>query len=74
MPAVQGTVRSFAATTRSGTVLLDDGSELSFDRSAFERSGLRLLRLGQRVRLTVSGLAPDLRIDALTLATFEQPD
>jgi 2-phospho-L-lactate guanylyltransferase len=32
-------------------VLLDDGSEMAFPAEAFAASGLRLLRLGQRVRL-----------------------
>jgi len=48
---VQGTVATFDADRRSGTVLLDDGSELSFPADAFDNSGLRLVRLGQRLRL-----------------------
>lgn len=46
---MQGTIATFDTTTRSGTLLLDDGSELAFGSAAFDRSGLRLLRLGQRV-------------------------
>ncbi|MEU8231937.1 cold-shock protein [Actinoplanes sp. NPDC048967] len=53
---MQGTVATFDAQSRSGTLLLDDGSELSFPTAAFEASGLRLLRLGQR--LTISA-GPD---------------
>jgi 2-phospho-L-lactate guanylyltransferase len=49
--AMQGTVASFDDRERSGTVLLDDGTELTFPASAFAASGLRLLRPGQRVRL-----------------------
>lgn len=48
---MQGTVATYDADTRSGTVLLDDGTQVTFDRAAFDRSGLRLLRLGQRVTL-----------------------
>jgi 2-phospho-L-lactate guanylyltransferase len=48
---MQGTVATYDEETRSGTLLLDDGSELSFPPAAFEASGLRLLRLGQRVRV-----------------------
>ena len=48
---MQGTVATFDAQTRSGTLLLDDGSELSFPAAAFDASGLRLLRLGQRVTI-----------------------
>lgn len=51
MLTMQGTVATFDATSRSGTVLLDDGSELAFPAAAFDASGLRLLRVGQRVRV-----------------------
>ncbi|GIM95196.1 cold-shock protein [Paractinoplanes toevensis] len=46
---MQGTIATFDPDTRSGTLLLDNGTELAFDSIAFDRSGLRLLRLGQRV-------------------------
>ena len=49
---MQGTVATFDAQTRSGTLLLDDGSELPFPAAAFEASGLRLLRLGQRLSIS----------------------
>lgn len=48
---MQGTVRQFDPRTGSGSVLLDDGRALDFDAAAFAAGGLRLLRLGQRVRL-----------------------
>jgi cold shock CspA family protein len=48
---MQGTVATFDARTHTGTLLLDDGTELPFPATAFARSGLRLLRLGQRVTL-----------------------
>jgi len=46
---MQGTVATFDPHTRSGSLLLDDGTELAFGAEAFDRSGLRLLRLGQRL-------------------------
>ena len=46
---MQGTIATFDPDRRSGTLLLDDGSELAFGADAFDRSGLRRLRLGQRV-------------------------
>jgi cold shock CspA family protein len=46
---MQGTIATFDTQTRSGTLLLDDGTPLVFGAEAFQRSGLRLLRLGQRV-------------------------
>ena len=66
---MQGTVRHYDADTRSGSVLLDDGTELRFDAAAFDAGGLRLLRFGQRVNLAVD----DGRIGAITLATFPLP-
>jgi cold shock CspA family protein len=48
---MQGTIATYDPRTHAGTLLLDDGSELAFPAEAFERSGLRLLRLGQRVTI-----------------------
>ena len=50
---MQGTVATFDPQSHTGTVLLDDGTELPFPAEAFRRSGLRLLRLGQRVTIEV---------------------
>lgn len=47
----QGSVHTFDQATGAGSVLLDDGTEVPFSPEAFERSGLRLLRAGQRVSL-----------------------
>jgi 2-phospho-L-lactate/phosphoenolpyruvate guanylyltransferase len=68
---VQATVRTFDATTRAGTVLLDDGLELPYDGAAFDAGGLRLLRVGQRVRLRVEG--EPAQITFLTVATLADP-
>jgi cold shock CspA family protein len=46
---MQATVATFDPGTRGGTLLLDDGTEIAFGPEAFAASGLRLLRLGQRV-------------------------
>jgi cold shock CspA family protein len=48
---MQGTVATFDLPSRSGRLLLDDGAELAFGADAFARSGLRQLRLGQRVTI-----------------------
>lgn len=50
---MQGTVATFDNQTHAGTLLLDDGSELAFPAEAFRASGLRLLRLGQRVTIEI---------------------
>ena len=64
---MQGTVATFDRSSRSGTLLLDDGTELAFPAAAFDASGLRLLRLGQRVRVEY-GPAGD--VSRITLPTF----
>lgn len=48
---MQGTVATYDPDAHTGTLLLDDGTELAFGAEAFAGSGLRLLRLGQRVRI-----------------------
>ena len=70
MLITQATVATFDSTTGSGSVLLDDGLRLPFGAAAFARSGLRALRLGQRVRLEVHGEGDDARITALTVVTL----
>jgi 2-phospho-L-lactate/phosphoenolpyruvate guanylyltransferase len=50
---VQATVSEFDPQTRAGAVLLDDGVRLPFDAEALAGTGLRLLRRGQRVDVTV---------------------
>jgi 2-phospho-L-lactate/phosphoenolpyruvate guanylyltransferase len=70
---VQATVRSFDPVSKSGAVLLDDGTELPYDAAAFLASGLRLLRLGQRVRIRVTADARGPRVTFLTIATLPDP-
>ncbi len=68
---MQATVRRFDAETRSGTVVLDDGVELPFDAPAFDAGGIRLLRVGQRVRIEVSADdAAGREVTFLTIATL----
>jgi cold shock CspA family protein len=66
---MQGTVRTYDAETRSGSVLLDDGIELAFDSAAFDAGGLRMLRFGQRVNLAADGD----QVLVITLSTFPLP-
>jgi len=68
---MQATVRTFDPATRSGTVLLDDGTEVAYAAAAFDAGALRLARVGQRVALRVDEGG---RITALTLATFPLPE
>lgn len=49
----QGTIRSFDASTRTGSLLDDSLDEFHFGARAIQASGLRELRIGQRVRFTL---------------------
>ena len=51
---MQASVHTFDADTGAGSVLLDDGRERAFAAEVFARSGLRHLRVGQRVSLTAT--------------------
>jgi 2-phospho-L-lactate guanylyltransferase len=50
---MQASVHRFDPESGAGAMLLDDGTELPFDPEAFARSGLRLLRVGQRLTIDV---------------------
>ncbi|ARF57601.1 hypothetical protein [Streptomyces gilvosporeus] len=78
---MQATAYTYDDATRSGSVLLDDGTPLPFDAAAFDAGGLRLLRPGQRVRIEVEtaagtgdgaaeGRAEGRRIVLITLQTL----
>ncbi|NEB80022.1 hypothetical protein G3I40_33125 [Streptomyces sp. SID14478] len=67
---MQATAYTYDPDSRSGSVLLDDGTPLAFDAAAFDVGGLRLLRPGQRVRIEVRGENEQRRITLVTLQTF----
>jgi 2-phospho-L-lactate/phosphoenolpyruvate guanylyltransferase len=67
---MQATAYTYSPETRSGSVLLDDGTPVAFDADAFDAGGLRLLRPGQRVRIETRGEGPALRITLVTLQTL----
>jgi hypothetical protein len=63
---MQGTVSNFNEDT-SGEVVLDNGRRVAFDAAAFGVSGLRFLRLGQRVDLDTD---PEGRVVAVRIPTM----
>jgi 2-phospho-L-lactate guanylyltransferase len=67
---VAATVRTHDVDTRTGSVLLDDGTLLPYSCAAFDASGLRLLRSGQRVHLRLDESSA---VIAITLPTFDLP-
>jgi 2-phospho-L-lactate/phosphoenolpyruvate guanylyltransferase len=66
---VQATVSDFDVNSQAGEVIFDDGQVASFDTRAFGRSGLRMLRPGQRVKVDLD----DGEIVRLTIATLPYP-
>lgn len=60
-------MRCYDPISRSGDVLLDSGAVMDFEAAAFDAGGLRLLRLGQRVRLDTNA---DGKITRVTIATL----
>lgn len=69
LAGMQATAYTFESETRSGSVLLDDGTPVDFDAAAFDAGGLRLLRPGQRVRIERAG-GNSGNITLVTLQTF----
>ncbi|MCR8941799.1 hypothetical protein NW249_06675 [Streptomyces sp. OUCMDZ-4982] len=67
---MQATSYTYDPETRTGSVLLDDGTPVEFDAAAFDAGGLLLLRPGQRVRIEGEGRGAGLRITLVTLQTF----
>ena len=67
---MQGTVKEFSEETRSGSVVLDDGTVIALPATAFSASGLRKLQFGQRVRFEVAGEGEDRRVTSITLAAL----
>jgi len=55
LDGVQATVNRFDPATGSGSVVTDDGLVVPFTAEAFATSGLRLVRPGQRLGVTVAG-------------------
>ena len=68
LSGVQASSHRFDAETHTGSVIADDGVVYPFDAAAFDASGLRKLRVGQRltVRLDPAGR----RVVALALGTI----
>lgn len=50
----QGTIREFNDGTRTGTLLMDDRTEVHIDATSVEGAGIVTLRIGQRVRFDLA--------------------
>ena len=66
----QGTVRDYDTETRTGSLLQDDRTEVFIDPSSVEGSGLRYLRIGQRVSFEVADEGGRRLARGLRIVTF----
>jgi len=46
----QGTVKDYDIEERTGSLLMEDRTEVAIDPTSMEGSGVRYLRMGQRVK------------------------
>ena len=46
----QGTIKEFDIAERTGSLLMEDRTEVGIDATSVEGSGIRTLRIGQRVK------------------------
>jgi len=67
----QGTIKSFDAGTRSGSLLMEDRSEIAIDATSLEGAGLRTLRIGQRVKFDLADEAGRKVARSLRLVTID---
>ena len=66
----QGTIKIYDTTTKVGSLLDDAGQEFPFDADSFRGSGVRMFRLGQRVRYELEGEGSRQRVRGLTIITM----
>jgi len=50
----QGTIKEFDGSSRSGSLLMEDRTEVAIDATSLEGAELRTLRIGQRVKFDLS--------------------
>ena len=46
----QGTIKDFEDDSRTGSLLMEDRTEVRIDPTSLEGAGIRYLRIGQRVK------------------------
>ncbi len=66
----QGTIKEFNDESRSGSLLMDDRTEVRIDATSLEGAGIRTLRIGQRVKFVVATEAGESVARSLRIVTF----
>ena len=67
----QGTVKHYDEAGRTGSLLMDDSTEVGIDSTSTEGQGIRLLRLGQRVIFDLADESGQKVARRLRLVTFD---
>lgn len=66
----QGTVKTYDREERTGALLTDDEQEIGIDVTSMEGSGIRYLRIGQRVKFDVADEGGKKVARTLRIVTF----
>jgi 2-phospho-L-lactate/phosphoenolpyruvate guanylyltransferase len=67
----QGTIKTYDVQSRDGILLTDDEQEILIDATSVEGSGIRYLRIGQRVKFDVADEGGKKLARSLRLVTFD---
>ena len=67
----QGTIKSYNVESRDGVLLTDDEQEIRIDATSVEGSGIRYLRIGQRVKFDLADEGGKKLARSLRLVTFD---
>jgi cold shock CspA family protein len=66
----QGTIKTWSKETRSGVILDDARKEIPFEEDSYRASGIRELRLGQRVKFDLVEEGAGAKVRNLTIVSF----
>jgi len=66
----QGTIKTYDEGSRSGLLLDDQANEFAYDASSFAGTGIRLFRIGQRVKFQIEGEGVRVKIRDLRIVTL----
>lgn len=67
----QGTIKEYDPSSRTGTLFMDDASEVHIDATSVEGAGVRILRIGQRVKFDVVEVSGKKLARTLRIVTFD---
>ncbi|HEX6400605.1 MAG TPA: hypothetical protein VF108_09105 [Actinomycetota bacterium] len=67
----QGTIKEYDPRSRTGSLFMDDESEVHIDATSVEGAGIRTLRIGQRVKFDVAEESGKRIARTLRIVTFD---